>query len=103
MLYFTGTGSGSLSHALIRAIAPNGFLHTFDFHEKRVEDARKEFEDHGLNKLVKVEHRDVCSDGFGITQEADAVFLDLPNPWVAIPHAVKALKHKGNKLLSIKE
>lgn len=97
-----GTGSGSLSHALARAIAPNGLLHTFDFHEKRVEVAQNEFNDHGLGKLIKVEQRDVCTDGFGISGEADAVFLDLPNPWDAIHHAVKALKPKaaGSRLCS---
>ena len=35
-----GTGSGSLSHSIVRAIKPTGHLHTFDFHEKRVESAR---------------------------------------------------------------
>lgn len=71
-------------------------LYTFDFHEKRVEVAQKEFDDHGLSNLVKVQHRDVGSDGFGITEEADAVFLDLPNPWEVIPHAAKALKPRGS-------
>lgn len=31
-----GTGSGSLSHAILRAIGPAGKLHTFDFHKERV-------------------------------------------------------------------
>lgn len=80
----------------MRAIAPNGMLHTFDFHEKRVEVAQKEFEDHGLSHLVKVQQRDVCTDGFGLIQEADAVFLDLPNPWDVVGHAAKALKPRGS-------
>ena len=32
-----GTGSGSLSHALLRAIGPTGKLHTCDFHKERVQ------------------------------------------------------------------
>lgn len=34
-----GTGSGSLSHAILRAIGPTGKLHTFDFHKERVKVA----------------------------------------------------------------
>lgn len=39
-----GTGSGSLSHSLIRTIFPSGHLHTFEFHLQRSEAARKEFQ-----------------------------------------------------------
>ncbi|XP_011644007.1 tRNA (adenine(58)-N(1))-methyltransferase catalytic subunit TRMT61A isoform X3 [Pogonomyrmex barbatus] len=65
----TGTGSGSLSHSLIRAIRPNGHLYTFDFHEQRVSIADTEFKKH-----------------------------DLPHPWLAIEHTTVALKKTGGKL-----
>lgn len=98
----SGTGSGSLSHALIRAVKPNGHLYTFDFHETRAETAREEFRDHGLANYVTVGHRDVCEMGFGndLNNKADSVFLDLPHPWLAIPHALKALKETGGRLCS---
>lgn len=38
-----GTGSGSLSHAILRAIGPTGKLHTFDFHKERVKVANVAF------------------------------------------------------------
>ena len=69
-----------------------GHLHTFDFHEQRVTLARKEFERHKLGDLVTVKQRDVCQNGFDLENVADAVFLDLPHPWDAIPHAKKGLK-----------
>ncbi|XP_055545155.1 tRNA (adenine(58)-N(1))-methyltransferase catalytic subunit TRMT61A [Wyeomyia smithii] len=98
----SGTGSGSLSHYFLRAIRPHGFLHTFDFHEERVQKAQEEFESHGLGEFVKVTHRDVCENGFGadLDGKADAVFLDLPVPQLAIPHAVKAMKEQGGRLCS---
>ena len=100
----SGTGSGSLSHALIRTVAPNGHLHTFDFHAERSEKARAEFSSHGISHLVTATHRDVCTDGFGLENKADAVFLDLPHPWEVIGHAKTAMKVRslsgGNVLLT---
>lgn len=72
---------------MLRTIAPSGHLYTFDFHALRVETATDEFRRHGLADLVTVMHRDVCKDGFGLNTIADAVFLDLPSPWEALPFA----------------
>lgn len=81
-----------MSHAILRTIAPDGHLFTFDFHEQRVAKAHAEFIAHGFQGLVTISHRDVCKDGFGIDDATvDAVFLDLPSPWLAIPFAAKAL------------
>ena len=72
-------------------------VHTYDFHEQRVITAREEFESHGLSKVVTVQQRDVCKEGFGndVEHRADAVFLDLPHPWLVVSHAVTALKLSG--------
>lgn len=87
-----GTGSGSFSHSLARTVSPNGHLYTFEYHQIRAEIAAKEFELHGLSpKLVTIEHRDVCKNGFGLKDKVDAVFLDLPAPWEAIAYAKEAM------------
>jgi len=91
----SGTGSGSLSHSILRTIAPNGHLHTFDFHQQRVDLAQEEFKNHGWVDQVTVKQRDVCQNGFDLNDVADAVFLDLPHPWDAIPYAKLALKSGG--------
>jgi tRNA (adenine57-N1/adenine58-N1)-methyltransferase len=92
-----GTGSASLSHSLIRAIRPSGHLYTFDFHEQRVLLAQEEFKNHGIDEFVTVKHRDVCTEGFGneLDNKIDAVFLDLPHPWLTIDFAIKSFKNKG--------
>lgn len=55
----SGTGSGSLSHALIRAVKPHGHLYTFDFHQVRSTTAQVEFEEHGLGKNISNDHLSV--------------------------------------------
>ena len=52
--------------------------------------ARQEFFQHGFES-VTVAHQDVCETGFDLVSVADAVFLDLPKPWLAIPHAKQSL------------
>ncbi|KAJ2055559.1 tRNA (adenine-N(1)-)-methyltransferase catalytic subunit trm61 [Coemansia sp. S146] len=88
----SGTGSGSFSHSLARTIAPTGHLYTFEYHELRVETAKKEFVEHNLTDIVTIEHRDVLANGFGKVGIADAVFLDLPAPWDAVAAAKEALR-----------
>lgn len=56
----SGTGSGAMSHALLRAICPHGTLHTYEFNRHRVDTARDEFRRNGVDHLVHVHWRDVC-------------------------------------------
>jgi tRNA (adenine57-N1/adenine58-N1)-methyltransferase catalytic subunit len=47
-------------------------------------------------------NRDAYNDGFLVDDhleenQADAVFLDLPSPWLAVPHVKKILK-RGSKV-----
>ncbi|XP_053615277.1 tRNA (adenine(58)-N(1))-methyltransferase catalytic subunit TRMT61A [Plodia interpunctella] len=97
-----GTGSGSLTHALIRRVRPHGHVYTFDFHEHRAIIAREEFHAHGLADFVTAQHRDVLEQGFReeLKGKADAVFLDLPSPWSGVPHALEAIKNTGGRFCS---
>lgn len=72
--------------------ANEGRVWSFEFHAGRAVKAWKEFEDHGLFKTLSLRHRNVCKFGFGLSNAADAVFLDLPAPWEALPHAAIALR-----------
>ncbi|KAL1850340.1 tRNA (adenine-N(1)-)-methyltransferase catalytic subunit trm61 [Paecilomyces lecythidis] len=104
-----GAGSGSFTHASVRAVfngypaeAPPtkrrrlGKVCSFEFHAQRVGRIQEEIKEHGLEGLVEVTHRDVYKDGFlvgdpkeGTSPKANAIFLDLPAPWLALPHLVR--------------
>ena len=96
----SGTGSGALSHSLMRSIAPKGMLHTYEFNQLRAETARKEFASNGVSHLSTVYHKDVCGKkgpgGFDRPQASvDAIVLDLPEPWLAVPHAAYCIKRNS--------
>ncbi|VDK71322.1 unnamed protein product [Gongylonema pulchrum] len=96
-----GTGSGSLSHALAMAIAPTGHLYTHDIEEPRVKQVELELKKHGLGDVTTCVHQNVLEDGFFVENACDAVFLDLPAPWIAIAHAKRALSRvRGGRLVS---
>ncbi|CAL1126822.1 unnamed protein product [Cladocopium goreaui] len=92
-----GTGSGSVSASLSRALRPNGKLYTFEFHEERQKQAMADFSTYGVLDVVVSQHRDVCNHGFGeeLKGQVHGVFLDLPAPWAAVPHVTKCLVFGG--------
>ena len=103
----SGTGSGSLSVSMTRAIIPTGHLFTFEFNQDRVGKAKDDFQRLGLGSYITVTHRDVLSNGFLLNSEdpdaeesvteksIDAIFIDLPSPEIVVPHAYKVLKKRA--------
>ncbi|KAI2608889.1 tRNA methyltransferase complex GCD14 subunit [Hypoxylon fragiforme] len=97
-----GAGSGSFTHASARAVYSGypkdakdsrGRVFSFEFNEDRYHKMRQEIQDHRLDGIVQITHRDVYNDGFlvdGESPEADCVFLDLPAPWKALPHLARS-------------
>lgn len=105
-----GAGSGSFTHASVRAVF-NGYpdsatpaakrrrlgkVCSYEFHEPRAGRVKEEINQHGLDGIVEVTHRDVYEDGFllddpktGRSPDANAIFLDLPAPWLALKHLVR--------------
>ena len=97
----SGTGSGSFSHSVARCLGNNGHLHSFEYHSTRVKKVIDEFQSHHLLDRISVYHRDVCKFGFepSLVNTIDAIFLDLPMPWEAIPSAKDMLnKSKLSKI-----
>jgi len=92
-----GTGSGSLSTSLARALRPGGQLNTFEFHKERQRQAAADFKRYGLEDVIVSRHGDACAVGFGpeLRNKVHGVFLDLPAPWSALPHADDSLVEGG--------
>lgn len=100
----SGTGSGSMSSGIARAIMPNGHLYTYEFNSVRAGTATEEFNTLGLGTIVRCEHRDVVANGFVNPDlgpgAADAIFLDLPNPWMVADFAYNILNESNGKICS---
>jgi len=88
-----GTGSGALTTALASMVGPNGHVTTYEARPEMQKLAQKNIHRLGLEDRVTFKLRNI-GEGFD-EQEADALFLDLPNPYDFIDQVRKALKPGG--------
>ncbi len=88
-----GTGSGAMTLALARVVQPNGKVFTYEERAEHQENARKNIERAGLTSFVEFRERDIRG-GFD-ERDADALFLDVREPWVFLAQAHAALKPGG--------
>jgi tRNA (adenine57-N1/adenine58-N1)-methyltransferase len=88
-----GTGSGALTLALARAVQPGGRVHTYEEREEFQENARKNIERVGLAPFVDFKVRDI-REGFD-ERDANALFLDVREPWLFLQQAHAALAGGG--------
>jgi tRNA (adenine57-N1/adenine58-N1)-methyltransferase len=88
-----GTGSGSMTIAAAFAVGPQGHVVSYEVREDMQNLARKNLERVGLASRVELKLRDI-REGFDET-DADAFFLDVPNPWDYIQQVRAALKPGG--------
>ncbi|MEW6405667.1 MAG: tRNA (adenine-N1)-methyltransferase [Chloroflexota bacterium] len=88
-----GTGSGSMTIALATAVGPEGRVTSYEQRQDMQNLARKNVERVGLASRVDFKLRDIQL-GFDET-DADAFFLDVPNPYDYIGQVRAALKPGG--------
>jgi tRNA (adenine57-N1/adenine58-N1)-methyltransferase len=86
-----GTGSGGLTTALAWSVGREGHVVSYDRREDMQNLARQNLERIGLDAQVTLKLRDI-SGGFDET-DADALFLDLPDPHLVLPQARAALRN----------
>ena len=93
-----GTGSGSLTLALARTVAPSGHVHTFDRRTDIPQNAVKNIKRAGLEPFVTF-HQRVSGEPLP-EKDFDAVILDIPTPWEEVT-VVKAALKGGARIVSL--
>jgi len=88
-----GTGSGGLTLALARMAGSTGRVISYEARPEMQNLARKNLEKAGLAGYVEFKLKDV-ELGFDET-DADALFLDVPEPWRCLAQAASALRGGG--------
>lgn len=88
-----GTGSGGLTVVLAGAVRPTGRVASYEVRPEMQRLARENVERAGLTDYVTFQLRDIA-EGFE-EREAEALFLDLPNPWEYLGQAHEALAGGG--------
>lgn len=88
-----GSGSGAFATALARFVGPAGRIHSYDRRPEFQALARRNLERYGLAERVEWKIRE-AGEPFDET-DVDAVFLDLPEPWVAAAAAAAAVAPGG--------
>lgn len=89
----SGTGSGGLTTALAQMVGPQGRIISYDVRADMQALARRNLERVGLAERVTFKLRDIA-EGYDET-DADALFLDVPNPWDYTAQVRRALKGGG--------
>jgi len=88
-----GTGSGAMAVALAQHVQPTGRVYSYELREEFQEIARRNLERYGLLDWVELKTRDIAQ-GFD-EGDADALFLDVRQPWEYLEQAQAALKGGG--------
>ena len=88
-----GTGSGGMTTVLAQSVGPTGHVVSYDIREDMQRRAQRNLEWLGLIDRVTLKLRDIA-EGFDET-DADAFFLDVPNPWDYTGQVRRALKGGG--------
>lgn len=88
-----GSGSGSMTIALAYAVGSQGKVYSYEVRPEMQALARKNVTRLGLAERVEFKLRDLA-EGCDET-DAEAFFLDVPNPWDYIPQVRAALQSGG--------
>lgn len=95
-VFESGTGSGALTMALLRAVGERGSVVSYEAREDFARTAMTNIERYlGPGANLTVRKRDTYEGIDPTDAPFDRVVLDLPEPWRVVPHAVNALRSGG--------
>lgn len=86
----SGIGSGAMTCVFAQLVGSEGKVISYEKREEFIKNAVSNLRKANLDRNVTVKSRDI-SEGFD-ENDADAVFLDVREPWIYIDNAHKALK-----------
>ncbi|WP_456457167.1 tRNA (adenine-N1)-methyltransferase [Thermovibrio sp.] len=87
----SGIGSGALTAVFAQAVGKEGKVISYEKREEFIKNALSNLRKFGLSERVEVKKRDI-GEGFDEREEADALFLDVREPWLYLDKAYEALK-----------
>jgi len=91
-----GTGSGSLTMALVRAVGPEGRVVSYELREDFARVAERNITRYlGETRSLVLRRRDLADGVLPDDAPVDRMVLDLPEPWRMVPHAEGALVPGG--------
>lgn len=90
-----GAGSGGLTTALLTAVGPEGHVHTMELKEENARRVQRNVSRTGLDSRWSYAIGDARSDGPGIDWQADALTMDMPDPWLALGNLGAHLRPGG--------
>ncbi|MGD9727763.1 MAG: tRNA (adenine-N1)-methyltransferase [Nitrospiraceae bacterium] len=98
LVFESGTGSGALTMALLRAVGPKGAVVTYEMRDDFSRTALSNIERYMGVPPNLHPFRKNTYEGIEVREDGrlfDRIVLDLPEPWQVIPHAVTALRSGG--------
>lgn len=88
-----GAGSGALTMALANGVMPHGHVYSYEARGDMIRAAQRNLAQVGLLDYVTFFERDIA-EGFA-QRDADALFMDVREPWDYMPQVCQALADGG--------
>ena len=90
-----GAGSGGLTTALLHSVAPTGQVLTLELKEENALRVKKNTARVGLDKYWSYQIGGAREMNVDVDWKADALTMDMPDPWLALDNLEKHLRAGG--------